>query len=543
VTLDNETAEAGPGSIIHLNGSIVDVSAASLRTGLTLTDYSYATSRLIDNTNWFKFFLRDMRSARAIIFVGYSLADLDIQRALISEPTLTRKTFFFISPTPDQLETDAIMEYGTLVPGGIDALISKIDYVSSDYDGLRFSPAFIALVEFTSDTTLDSGATNAQKLTDQLIYGKLPESDVLHHERVFADRSYLVVRKQDRDAIEAIKLGPWRDILYVGELASGKSASALNITVHFIGEGYRVFYANKGATLIDEIRKISGIKDKIVIVFENYASFKDEIREYASRRDKQHHAILTERAVIHDLASGFIDKTPELGPTFEARLDRIEQEDVPAFEALVNFGGFWGERAGATEASRQRIIRTQLQCSLYKLLVEIIKSEKVQAEIRNLLAPMSEDRKAMKLFICSFIVNVLGFRFSINDWQTVFDGQWVRRVMRDYGEQVRHFLAVQGDTIFPRAGVLSSHILKTFADDDIVRESLIELYARASKTGDTDPELVSLRIALTRYGSIEPIFSDKRKAVNRASCKIHRTRRIFPVFAGAERPALRPARA
>src|SRR5208337_5507468 len=28
-----------------------------------------------------------------------------------------------------------------------------------------------------------------------------------------------------------------------------------------------------------------------------------------------------------------------------------------------------------------------------------------------------------------------------------------------------------------------------------------------------------------------------------ASCKIHRTRRIFPVFAGAERPALRPARA
>jgi len=34
-----------------------------------------------------------------------------------------------------------------------------------------------------------------------------------------------------------------------------------------------------------------------------------------------------------------------------------------------------------------------------------------------------------------------------------------------------------------------------------------------------------------------------RLAFYRASCKIHRTRRIFPVFAGAERPALRPARA
>ena len=34
-----------------------------------------------------------------------------------------------------------------------------------------------------------------------------------------------------------------------------------------------------------------------------------------------------------------------------------------------------------------------------------------------------------------------------------------------------------------------------------------------------------------------------KMSINRASCKIHRTRRIFPVFAGAERPALRPARA
>jgi SIR2-like domain len=60
ITLDNETADAGPGSIIHLNGSILDVSPASLQSGLTLTEYSYATSKLLDS-EWFKFFLRDIR--------------------------------------------------------------------------------------------------------------------------------------------------------------------------------------------------------------------------------------------------------------------------------------------------------------------------------------------------------------------------------------------------------------------------------------------------------------------------------------------------
>jgi hypothetical protein len=38
-------------------------------------------------------------------------------------------------------------------------------------------------------------------------------------------------------------------------------------------------------------------------------------------------------------------------------------------------------------------------------------------------------------------------------------------------------------------------------------------------------------------------FNRAERMLMRASCKIHRTRRIFPVFAGLERPALRPARA
>ena len=162
-------------------------------------------------------------------------------------------------------------------------------------------------------------------------------------------------------------------------------------------------------------------------------------------RPQEHRALLTERAVIHDLAEDFTENTPSIGPFFEARLDRIEAEDIAHFESLVNFGGFWGERAGASEYTRRRFISKTLDGSLYKLLIEIIKSEKVQNEIRKLIDPLTHDRKAMKLFVCSFIVNVLGFRFSINDWQTMFDGQWVRSVMKRYKDQVHHFLVISGD--------------------------------------------------------------------------------------------------
>lgn len=61
---------------------------------------------------------------------------------------------------------------------------------------------------------------------------------------------------------------------------------------------------------------------------------------------------------------------------------------------------------------------------------------------------------------------------------------------------------------------MSAHILNTFADDDLIRECLVELYERAARSEQSDPEFVSLRIALTRYGSVEPVFAGTKKGEN-----------------------------
>lgn len=372
----------------------------------------------------------------------------------------------------------------------------------------------MSLTEIASTNESAPHSSTAQRVVDQLVYGKLPEQQVLNGEFVFDKQPYLVLRKQDRIAIEAMQKGPYRDFVFVGELASGKTASALSMSAHLLAEGYKVYYAVKGIGLLDELDALAVRNQKSAVVFENYYTMMEEIRSFSSKRKPHHRIIMTERAVTHELVSDFLERAPHLGPTFEVRLDRIDLEDVGHFEALVNFAGLWGERAGGSEHSRRNVITSHLESSLYKLLVEIIQSERVQSEVKRLMEPLSFDRKALKLFVASFIVNVMGFRFTLNDWQTVFDGQWVRRAMNTYQEQVRHFLTLSGDTIFPRAGVLSAQILRTFAEDDVVRECLVELYERSARADDRDPEFESLRIALTRYRSLEPIFSGPKKAAN-----------------------------
>lgn len=512
LTLDDQVTRSKPGSVIHLNGAIAAVSPANIQAGLALTDISYATSRLVDS-EWFKLFIRDLKTARVIIFAGYSLYDLDIARALIEDETLARKTLFFVSPDADEIELGTMSQYGRVVDGGVFALTDAIKEVSGQYEPRSLSRAFIALEEVRVVDS-ESRETSAHKLYQQLVYGRLQQSEYLQGDPVFGTQPYLVSRKQDKDAVSALERGPWRDILYVGEIASGKTASCLVLAKHLISKGHHVYYARRSTSLIDELATLARSGEKATVIFEDYAALTAEIRDFVSRRSQEQRVVLTARSVSHEFISDFLDKTAHLGPIFEVNLDRIDSSDAAGFEALVNFGGFWGDKAGASPDSRKRMITDRLQGSLYKLLLEVIESEKVRSDVGALLAPLRPDRRVLKLFMSSFIVNVLGVEFSINDWQTIFEAHWVRRVMRTYSDQVQNFLSLKGDSIFPRAGVLSAHILRTFSEDELIRECLVDLYERAIKGESSDEDLKSLRQKLTRYGSIEPLFQGSGKAAN-----------------------------
>jgi hypothetical protein len=72
-------------------------------------------------------------------------------------------------------------------------------------------------------------------------------------------------------------------------------------------------------------------------------------------------------------------------------------------------------------------------------------------------------------------------------------------------------MSVSGDELTPRSGLLSAHILKTFAADQDIVDSLVALYTAAERGEGYDEYLADLRVELMRYGAIEPMFSDRNK--------------------------------
>lgn len=437
------------------------------------------------------------------------MADLDIVRLLISDGSVVQKTVIYVSPDTDEVELEALSAYGEVQTAGFDDLYARFSDISSSYVPVS-GAVFTELRQVLIKDFVDS-APPAEIVYRQLAYGRIAERQYLLSEQPLPGVDYLGVRTQLLESLRAIDRGASRDLFIHGELASGKSSACLLAAKHFLDAGYEVYMASHGPHLSSDLERLAARENFVCVIFDGYGSFIDEVKAYAARRRPTHKIVLSERTVAHELIAGVIERTPGFGPSQECYLGKIAEVDLANFSELINFSGLWSERAGYSASGKIAYLRNDLNGSLYRALLEVIKSDKVQEEILRLLTPLTYDRKAMLVFVSSFIVNSLGFRFDINDWQTFFRIDSIRSLIRNYGDQFHNFMSVRGEELSPRSGLLSSHILKNFAQDADIVSCLHSLYSAASKGEEFDPYLADLRVELMRYGAIEPMLGDTKK--------------------------------
>ena len=507
-TLNDNPTSAPPGAIVHLNGFIDSIKPVSFEQDVVLTDASYSISDF-QNSPWARQFLIDVRTSRSIIFLGYSMSDLDIARLLLADPSIRDHTLIYVSPDTDEIDIDTLTSYGIVRTGGFDEFDRRFKEISNSYVPIK--NAVFSELRQVSIQDVKNDTSPAEIVFRQLVYGRVAEKEFLLSDQPVEGISYIGARSQLSNAIDLVMKGSGRDIFIHGEIASGKSCSCLIAAKHFLLQDHEVYFASHGPNLSVDLERLALREAPVCVIFDGYGSYIDDIKAYAARRRPTHKMILTERTVSHDLIAGVIERAPGFGPAVECYLGRIEDADLSNFASLINFAGLWGDRSGLSQAGKVSALRNSLNGSLYLALIEVINSEKVQNDIKRLLTPLTYDKKALLVFISAFIVNALGFRFEINDWQNFYKIESIRRITRNYEEQFSNFIVVKGDELTPRSGLLSSHILRSFASDSDIVECLYLLFKAAAEGEIYDQNLLDLRIELMRYGAIERMLSDNDK--------------------------------
>ena len=81
---------------LHINGYINNLNRQNINTEFKLTYSSYVSPMSFEKSSWYYFFKKDLDNSNAIIFIGYSVYDIEIAKILF-EGKYKEKTIFIVS--------------------------------------------------------------------------------------------------------------------------------------------------------------------------------------------------------------------------------------------------------------------------------------------------------------------------------------------------------------------------------------------------------------------------------------------------------------
>ena len=221
---------------VHLNGFVDNLTRDKIGSELKLTDTSYLTASVSDSP-WAALFRQDLGLARAVFFVGYSLADLDIRRLLVDSDQLKQKCFFVIGQQPDETIERRVSRFGVSVSMHSSKFAELLVEKSSNYLPADFSQHIgYSIKKFTTPEI--QSMSSDQSVFDLLLLGNL-KTDLVW-KSLHEGEQYFLERPLTQKVLDGLDRGPRVAVIH-SELGNGKSLALEGIKCRALENGYQVY--------------------------------------------------------------------------------------------------------------------------------------------------------------------------------------------------------------------------------------------------------------------------------------------------------------
>jgi hypothetical protein len=118
---------------IHLNGSLNCLTPEALENEFKLTTSSYLSPESFLTSRWHYPFQRDMEFSSAIIFVGYSMYDIEVQKILHANSEYVKKTFFITRSLKGGKAQFTLEQFGKILPIGTESFGAALAHKASEF--------------------------------------------------------------------------------------------------------------------------------------------------------------------------------------------------------------------------------------------------------------------------------------------------------------------------------------------------------------------------------------------------------------------------
>ena len=494
---------------VHLNGFIDRLKVPSLDSEIKLTDSSYLTN-IVAESPWAATLRHDMDAARAIFFVGYSTADIDIRRLLYERPTLKEKSFFVIGTQDDPVAVEKISRFGTITGLDLDGLVTALNEAASvrtedadqadlDYCVRRFEPP-----------------ANPPAFEDRLIFDLFLQGDVRPEytwQSLHSELDYFVDSPAAATALSCFDNGH-RAVAFYADLGNGKSAVLEVLKTRAFDAGYDVYsLAHNGDTLLEELEHVFRSNRRTLVTIEQYADWFDTIGFMGSQAPKNVVFAFSARSSTHDLlVDRLVDKLKP-GTLVDIPVDSLQPQQLEKIADLFDSYGLWGDLAAKSKASKLRHLETTCHGAWHAILIDRFKAPQIHSRFAPIVESLSKKKRFYEVVTAVLVLTVLEYNPSVDLLLDLCGQAVLEREFKD-DPSVREVLDASSGRIRLRSSVAGQYILTNFADPNGIVSVLTKMAKAADDNARNSKFYLEVLKDLTKFNGLQFVFpeKDRRKA-------------------------------
>lgn len=496
---------------IHLNGMLSNLNEESLDNSFKLTDSSYASASSFTNSEWNFLFKTDLDRASIILFVGYSLYDIDIKKILKDSNEIKEKTFFVVK-NPSLKEKHILSKYGTVLDIGLDG-ISNLIINNKEQIEIQKNGNLIYLHKYSPTDKLPQNTFtyDDEKIREMLIYGRYSEQ-LIENRLLGQYRPYFIKRLELERIYENIQDS--HHTIIKSKLGNGKSflISLLKPYLFFKGEydTYEILYDNED--FFSDIEKIHELGRKAVILLDNYENYVDLIRFIANLNSTKIVVVATSRPSNHLKFSSMLPNNFEY---LNLDIDLLKDDEINDLISIINNLGQWDYLSHLTNERKIQHLKNKHNNEISSVLIEMFNSEYVRSQL-SILFQSIEKKPSYKLTVfCIMLCNKLGISPSRALISELANDDTIYSSNLEKNHFFNNIYEFREGLVFGSSSVLSKFIMNNFFASNYITDNYLEIAKRLDiyknkKNSQQDKIFKSM----LKFSFIETSLPEKHKLPN-----------------------------
>lgn len=366
---------------IHINGSINSLTPESIEQGFKLSTSSYISSDDFIHSPWYYQFKRDLEISTAIVFIGYSMYDIDIQKILFNNKYLKEKTYFITQENPTAKNLFTLNKFGHVLPIGAEGFAKYIEVTELNQTQI---PSDQSLVFFDTYTTDGGEYTIQDRDVENLIYHGEIKKKAIDYNITSAPSISAIVKRKELETIHRF-LEAKRNTIISSTFGNGKSILSRELMPFLQVRGFDVYsILDQDADFVDDLEIIRETNTKSVLVIDDYHNHIELLRYIGTHKPENIFVVATTRLHTHERLrldlrnSGFTYQ--------ELSADHLSNDEVEEFIDIIDNIGGWGEKAGLNQVQKREFLFNDNDAQISLALLTLFNSPQIKHRIDTLMS-------------------------------------------------------------------------------------------------------------------------------------------------------------